>query len=370
MTYGNYPQRDGVKKILVIKLRHLGDVLLSTPVFSALKKTFPEAEIDAYVYKEAAPVLEGHPAIRKLWLLDRGERGLFSEAGRLLALRKEGYDWVLSLTEGDRAAIAALASGARVRAGFSPKGLWQKKIYTHPVKQTPGTRHTVERGLDAVRCLGIFPPPEERELFFPLREEALQWAKKTAGEGYVLVHPTSRWRYKCWPKSSVRALLQGLLREGKKVVVTSGPALEERLWVQEALEGVEGVLDLSGKTSIQELAALVQGARLVVCVDSFCLHLTSALKKRVVALFGPTSEKTWAPWNHPNAVVLAEPLPCRPCYQDGCGGSKYSDCLERLSLKRVQEAIDESFLQSSSGGLLDPRRALAPSPREALCPLG
>jgi len=370
MTYGNYPKREGVKKILVVKLRHLGDVLLATPVFSALKKTFPEAAIDAYVYKEAGPVLEGHPAIRKLWLLDREKRGIFSEIKRLSLLRREGYDWVLSLTEGDRAAITALASGAKVRAGFSPKGFWQKKIYTHPIKEASRERHTVEKGLDGVRCLGIFPPPEERELFFSVPEEARRWAGEAAQEGYVLIHPTSRWRYKCWPKSSVRALLVGLLAEGKKVVVTSGPALEERRWVEEALSGVPGFLDLSGKTSIQELGALIEGARVVVCVDSFCLHLTSALKKRVVALFGPTSEKTWAPWNNPEAVVLTEPLPCRPCYQDGCGGSKYSDCLERLSVERVRLAIGESFPQNSSGALPDPKRALPQCRKEALSLLG
>lgn len=355
MTYGSYPSREGVKKVLVIKLRHLGDVLLTTPFFHCLQKALPsETKIDAYVYKEAAPILSDHPAIHRLWLRDPTQKSFFQEVAFLWKLRKERYDWILNLTEGDRGAIVAGVAGAQVSAGFLPKGKWQRKFYTHPVKQTPGLRHAVERNLDVLRCLGIFPPLEDRKLFFHVPEEEKRMISSLVGkERYVLIHPTSRWRYKCYPPRLMRALIFWLQEQGERVVVSSGPSFEERKWVADLLQGVEGVVDLSGKTTIKGLGALVEGASCVICVDSFCLHLTSALKKRVIALFGPTSDITWAPWLNPDAQVVAESLSCRPCYQDGCGGSKYSDCLERLSLDQIKRVFtNETTLRSSSDALL------------------
>jgi heptosyltransferase-3 len=74
------------------------------------------------------------------------------------------------------------------------------------------------------------------------------------------------------------------------------------------------------------------------------LHMASALKKPVVAIFGPTSDAAWGPWRNPRAKVVAQNISCRPCYQDGCGGSKYSDCLHTLPVERVLEALDSEVL--------------------------
>src|SRR3990167_6562273 len=126
LSYGDYPDLQSVKKILVMKLRHLGDVLLATPVFQALKERFPEAEIDAYVYREAFPMLQGHPAITRLIGCDRNWKRLSffqrmkREVGCLRDLRASQYDLTINLTEGDRGTVAALVSGAKVRVGKAP----------------------------------------------------------------------------------------------------------------------------------------------------------------------------------------------------------------------------------------------------------
>ena len=133
MTYGEYPDLSRVKKILVVKLRHLGDVLLTAPVFTALKQAMPEASIDAYLYKESIPMLEGHPAISQFIGYDRGWKKLswfkkiLKEAALLRQIRKNRYDLVINLTEGDRGVIAAKVSRAPCRVGFEPKGRWRKK---------------------------------------------------------------------------------------------------------------------------------------------------------------------------------------------------------------------------------------------------
>ena len=348
MTYGDYPDLSQVKNVLVVKLRHLGDVLLTGPVFSALKQALPQAKIDAYVYEEAKPMLEGHPAVNRLIGYDRRWKKLsffkrlMKELALLIEIRKGRYDLVINLTEGDRGAIAAKAARARFRVGCDPKGKWQKKLYTHTVKNAPSLRHAVEKNLDALRRIGIFPAPEERDLFFSIPSEATASMQAKVGEGFVLVHPTSRWRFKCWPSAKVRELIVRLQEQGKRIVLTSGPDPIEKNIVQEIGRGLD-VAVLGGETSLKELGALIALSELLVCVDSVPLHLASALKKPVVALFGPTSDVTWGPWRNPHARVVSQSFSCRPCYQDGCGGSKYSDCLATLPVEQVLAAVEDCF---------------------------
>lgn len=341
MSYGNYPDLSGVGRILVIKLRHLGDVLLSAPVFSYLKKTFPDAEIDGYIWEEAQSMLEGHPAISNLILHNRRWKKLpflqrmQNELQLLREIRSKKYDLVVNLTEGDRGVIAAFASGAKVRVGIDPKGK-KRKLLTHLVKPCPTYRHTVERDLDALRRIGLFPEIDEKELYFHLPEEARRWAKERIGEGpFVVVHAPSRWRFKCLPP---RLMAQVIDRLNQKVVLTGAPS--EREFVQQIVDLTQSdVINLAGETSLKEMGAVMQLSRGVITVDSVALHMASALKVPTVALFGPTSEKNWGPWQNPRSVVVAEARDCRPCHLDGCGGSKRSDCLHRLSADQIAQAF-------------------------------
>jgi heptosyltransferase-3 len=346
VTYGDYPDLSGVKRVLVVKLRHLGDVLLTTPVFTHLKKAIPGALIDAYVYEEAKPMLEGHPLIHDLIGYDRKwkKKGFFhrlrKEWSQLRAIRKKRYDLVINLTEGDRGVFVALVSGAKIRVGFTPKGKWKKKLFTHVVKHCPGLRHTVERNLDAIRRIGIFPGSEERGLFFQVKGDVLLSMRQKVGlSPFTLIHPTSRWRFKCWSVDLLRTLIQRLLNDGKRIVLTAGPDPIETAMVQLISEGLD-VIVLAGRTSLKELGALILLSEMLVCVDSVPLHMASALKHPVVALFGPTSDVTWGPWQNPKARIVSQNFSCRPCYQDGCGGSKYSDCLQTLPVESVLRAIE------------------------------
>jgi heptosyltransferase-3 len=108
--------------------------------------------------------------------------------------------------------------------------------------------------------------------------------------------------------------------------------------VAEISKGLD-VVNLGGAISLKELGALIERSEFLICVDSVPFHIASALKKPVIALFGPTSDVTWGPWRNPNARVVSMEMSCRPCYLDGCGGSKRSDCLESLPLETVWREI-------------------------------
>ncbi len=251
----------------------------------------------------------------------------------LKKVRSHRYDLVINLTEGDRGAIAAKASGAKIRVGFDPKGsglFGKKKGFTHLVKPCPHPRHTVERHLDALRRIGIFPEKAQRDLYLHIPEEAkakiasILSEKQIAPFGYILIHPVSRWKFKCLSTKQIAQLIRALAAKKLPIVLSASSDPDEMAMIEEILSLVPeiGLLNCAGKLTLKQLSALIALSKAVICVDSVPLHIASATGTPVVAVFGPTSEQNWGPWMHPRATVVTQELPCRPCYQDGCGGSK------------------------------------------------
>jgi heptosyltransferase-3 len=355
IPYGEYPDLSGVRRALVVKLRHHGDVLLASATFAALKRALPQAEIDAYIYRDTLPMLEGHPAITGFHLYDSTWKTLPAiarmsrEVDQLRSIRAAGYDLAVNLTEGDRGAIAARVSGAAVRVGWDPEGTglkYKHRLYTHITRRPKTPRHIVEQNLDCLRRIGIFPALEERTLHFHVPraaraalEERLLAAGTRPGE-FVLLHPTSRWLFKCWPVEQVARLIEALHAAGRRVVLSAAPDEREMAMVAALREICRAPLvDLAGRLDLKEVGALVEAASAVVCVDSLPLHLASALQRPCVVLFGPSSELVWGPWRNPRAIVVAREYSCRPCGLDGCGGSKVSDCLVTLPVEPVEAAL-------------------------------
>ena len=130
-------------------------------------------------------------------------------------------------------------------------------------------------------------------------------------------------------------------------MMSAGPDIEEIAMVEEILSQAPGVpvLNCAGKLTLKELCALIAMSKALICVDSVPLHIASATKTPVVVVFGPTSEQNWGPWMHPKARVVTQPFSCRPCYQDGCGGSKKSDCLLSISPHALLAALDEVLVR-------------------------
>ena len=221
-------------------------------------------------------------------------------------------------------------------------------------------RHTVERNLDVVRRIGIFPLPQERDLFFHVPQEALSSVQQKVGPGpFFLIHPTSRWRFKSWPVEQMKELSHQLIQRGHRLVFTSGPDPLETAMVDAIVQGTNAI-NLSGKISLKELAALIQKAEALICVDSVPLHIASALKTPVVGIFGPTSEITWGPWRNDKARIVTQSMNCRPCYQDGCGGSKRSDCLVTLPVSKVLSAYDSLWKEAIWDAVPNPGKGLHP----------
>ena len=343
---------ENLRRVLVVKLAHLGDVLLVSPVLSVLKARAPHAEVDALVYADTAPMLEGHPALSQLFALGRGNAlsRLGSELSLLKRLRGRRYDLVVALSDKPRIAWMTRISGARYAvtpARSDRPGFWQRS-FTHFYPLPRGnTRHTVEVHLDALRRLGLrVEPGEKRIVMVPGREaeqrvDGVMAKHRLEPKRFVQMHPASRWLFKCWPAERVAELIDILHSRGERIVLTGAGDGNEAAYMDEVRKRLrQPVVDLAGQLDLKALAALAARARLFVGVDSAPMHVASAMGTPTVALFGPSGDVEWGPWQVAHRIVASD-MPCRPCGINGCGGSNRSECLETLPLERVLAAIDE-----------------------------
>jgi lipopolysaccharide heptosyltransferase III len=336
-------------RALVVKLRHHGDVLLAAPVLALLKARAPRLEVDALVYDDTMPMLEGHPALSQLFFVGRKwrERGALArftlERHLLKSLRARRYDLLVHLSGHPRGAWLARLLGTRhsVAPVMPGRGRFWAKSFTHFYPLVGGgRRHQVELNLDALRRIGVQPGLHERKVqFVPGADAERKIDELVQGIPFIHLHPASRWRFKCWPAERNAELIDRFAADGHNVVLTSAP--DEVGFIDEILKKTTSQpVSLAGKLSIKELGALTARARLFVGIDSMPMHLAAAMGTPTVALFGPSGENEWGPWNVERRLVTTTHT-CRPCGYDGCGGGKLSECLAFLPVEPVHAAARE-----------------------------
>lgn len=299
------------KRILLIKLRHHGDVLLMTPVISALKQRYPDAEVDVLVYQETMPILSRNQQIDTLWGLERKLRG-WKKISHLLGLYRRlsarHYDWVLHLSDQWNGALLARLLHRYEAIGFDyPKrqrnSRW-RKCFTRLAPLAPSNSlHTVEQNLLALQPLGIEIEDRDKRCTMAINlQDREQIRRQLASLGvhgaYIVVHPAARWFFKCWEDDRFAAVIQTLANDGWPVILTAGPSEQEMQLVSSIISQVRSprVHSLAGQLSLNTLAALIDGARLFIGVDSVPMHMAAALRTDCIALFGPSKIQEWHPW--------------------------------------------------------------------------
>ena len=354
-----------VRRVLVTKLRHHGDVLLASPVLSALKAAAPHVEIDALVYADTAEMLRDHPDMAQLHCIDRSWKklGLIGQGAAEWSLFKDmkarQYDLIIHLTEHPRGAWLSRLLKPRwsVAPRVNGRGRFWKSSFTHFVSPIMGSgrRHVVEQNLDALRRLGIQPAAAKRALTLVPGADAdahVSVRLQSLGlkpAGFVHLHPPSRWHFKCWTAEGWAEIIARIRAAGWPVVLTAAPGdkegrLIEQIQVALAKRNEPPALSLAGSLSLKELGALTGQAKLFAGVDSAPMHIAAAMKTPVVVLFGPSGEGHWGPWGKPRegehqVVTRSAQFNCRPCGLDGCGGGKVSECLTSITPDEVWAAM-------------------------------
>jgi len=329
--------KDG-PRVLVIQTAFLGDVVLTTPLFRALKGLWPDSHLAALVIPETAPVLEQLPALDEIIVHDKRAGGP-GELGRVIKeVRARECDVVVSPHRSARSSLIAWTSGAPRRVGYRENAL--SFLYTERVPR-PLERHEAGRILALAEAMGSRDADPGPTL--ALGDDEREAARAAAGaRPYVVISPSSAWPTKRWTAEGFAAVGDYLAARGYGVVITGGPGEgDEAAATAEAMEAP--AVNLAAKTTARELAALVAEAALVVSNDSAPVHVASAFDTPTVAVFGATvPAQGFAPLAGRSAAAEVPDLPCRPCGDHGgrkCP-EKHFRCMVDLSPADVIRAVD------------------------------
>lgn len=344
---------NAIQRVLVIKLQHLGDVLLSTPVFATLKLQFPHLQIDALIYQETFPILENNSYIDNTHLINRNwkKEGKFVQLQQELNLFKQlknrKYDLIINLSDRWRGAwlVRVLQPQYSVSLPYSHRrGKFWKRSFTHIYRISTLYRHTVERNLDSIRRLGVRPTAGQKKLIYTVSQQAKdKIGVLLTGQGdhkkLIVIHPTSRWMFKAWNPEGFAKVIDTLSSKGFQVALISGPGEIEVSYAEFILQKTQSqVLNFAGKLSLDECGALISEADCFIGLDSVAMHIAASVNTACVVLFGPTTDKVWFPWLVEHRII-AEDFSCRPCGLKGCGDSMVSECLQCIESEKVVAAV-------------------------------
>lgn len=343
-------------RVLVVALRRLGDVLLTTPLIRSLKRAWPDATIDALVFRGTEGILDGNPDIADVIAMP--ERASAGEGLALLQRLWRAYDLAISTQSGDRPTLFAWGAGRRSVGFIDGAGLLahvKRRAVDHPVPVASGM-HRVREVLRLAEALGI---PSVPEIVLPRARPA-----PTLDRPYAVIHAAPMFRYKRWTDEGWRGLAAELAGRGLTVVATTGPGENERRVLDQVWRG-DAVVRRFDPLAWGELAGLIAGAQLYVGPDTSVTHLAAATGTPTVALYGPTDPRLWGPWpadglaepwgaagtiqNRGNIWLVQNPPSCPwsilPCQQEGCERrlDSYSRCLDELTVSQVLSAVDAAL---------------------------
>lgn len=337
-------------RILLIKPSAVGDVIHALPVLVKLRRRFPSARIDWLVTPANAELVRSHPALSNVVLFDRKNlRGFFLRpsamrrfAEMMHGIRAAQYDLVIDLQGLSRSAWMALLSGSRTRIGFANAREWAWLFYTHRIPVPTLEAHAVERNLWLGPMLGLDDAPPDFRVHLPaevVASVAQLFAKHNLTDRKVaMLAPGTTWETKHWLAEGFAEVAQDLVNKGFAVVLVGSPSEADRC--RQIAQKCPAAVDLSGQTTLAELAEIIRRSALCVTNDSGTMHLAVAMDRPLVSIFGPTNPVRTGPYARPQAVVRAG-LPCSPCYLRKLRQCPYDlACMKRITAKMVVEKIE------------------------------
>jgi len=339
-----------VRKVLLVRLRSIGDTVLSTPSLFALKRFLPHAEIDILVEDWVAPVLDGHPHVTNVVALERGGMGPRLRVAQ--EIRAAGYDVVYNLHGGTTATLLTRATGAPHRVGYQTYQYAQ--LHNH---QSPSASllwgqqktHSVEQQLALLGWTGVPVTDRPRTHLVVTSAAAESIARRLSEAGLddrkiALIHPAAAFATKQWATQHFARVAESLAERGyASVAIGASP---ERALL-DALVDEASVRIITFELSLPEVAALAARSQLFVGNDSGIAHMAAAVGTPSVVIFGSSNVAHWRPWNTAPAEVVREEMACQPCHGYFCEKFPEPECILRVPVDRVVNAIDRILINAN-----------------------
>lgn len=358
VTADNMPQPLGparwewsnVRRVLIVRLRSIGDTVLTTPSLFALRRFLPDAEMDILLEDWVAPVLDGSDLVDRVITIPRDSNSARARIAR--ELRASHYDLVYNLHGGTTATFLTRATGAKHRVGF--ESYQYARLHNH-VAPSPlqiwgrPTLHSVEQQLALIGWTGV-PVTDRPPTRLAVTETALNSVHdKLVAEGFnrensfAVIHPTAAFDTKTWAAENFARVIDHLWDQGLiPVVVVSH---EERAAGDGLKSLTKAPVVLLADLNLPEVTTLASRATLFIGNDSGIAHIAAAAGAPCVVIFGSSNRNHWRPWTtKPNEVVFEE-MPCQPCPGYFCGEFEKPECILRVPVERVTGAVDRVLKQ-------------------------
>ena len=345
-------------KILILKPSSLGDVIHALPVLRLLKQHDPTHEIFWWVNSGLVPLLENDPDLSGLFRFPRQRSGSLAFwpefLGTLWNIRKERFDCVIDLQGLARSGVMAWLANAQTSIGLDNEREGTREgaqtFYDRLAPRSPDGTHAVDRYLAVLPTFGA--AVHQDFVWLPERKEISakvisQWNVKS--EPWVALVPGARWDSKRWPTKYFSAVVQSLAARVPEVKFAVLGAREDQSLAAEIVRAdPQRCVDLTGKTSLPELIEWTRLCRLVITNDTGPMHIAAALRKPMVAVFGPTAPASTGPYGFLGDVLQTNNLPCVPCYKSSCGYRDPLACLHAISPAQVVDAALKKLSSSAA----------------------
>jgi heptosyltransferase-3 len=323
-------------KILIIQLRRIGDVIVTTPVIDVLRGQFPAAQIDFLVEPAAAPIVEGYPGLTESLVFDKAKYVYW-----VRELRRRRYDWVLDFMNNPRTAQLSWLSGAPVRVGFVVP-FWSL-VYTHRVARPIGDVYAVRNKFALLHRLGV-PTPPSRLPQLKVRDTEFDgvrdwWVAEELDKvsERVAVMPKHRHEIRQWPATKFSETIRRLLLKPDRAIVLVG-GKDERSYLEDVAREFSSRVSILPAGTIHRAAAILSRCQVAVTNDSGLMHLAVSVGTPTVTIYGPTSPGSWNPRQGPHRYVQADGLACLVCNRDRCPFGH--ECMEWVSPERVVQETE------------------------------
>jgi heptosyltransferase-3 len=355
-------QLERIPALLLIRLRSLGDSILTLPLLEAIHLWRPELRLDVLADRQFAPVFAHHPAVREVLLVERREIRRWAKSRVVIELARRRYPAVFNLHGGTTSLLYSIASLAPLRIGHQHYRMPWAYNFRIPSaievwrKERP---HTVEHQLSLLRVLGL-PIPDSPHATLHLEEGACERVQERLrradipAQGYFLIHPTATLYTKQWQEENFARVADYLFeRHSLSVILTSAPG-EARVLLEVGRHAAERHHYWSD-LDLEELFALIRGARLFVGNDSGPMHAAAALARPIVVVWGSSNFSAWHPWGTDYEVVRSD-LPCIPCPGYRCAAFGTPKCIRDIPVEEVTAACERMLARTRPVG--EPERKM------------
>jgi len=340
-----------MKKILVAEVNWLGDAILTTPVFKALKKKLPSSYLGVMAVERVRGVFDDNPYIDEVVIFDEKnkQKGFFQKLKFIKSLKKKNFDTVFFIHRSFTRILICFFAGIKERTGY--KRLKSFLFLTRRISPPKEPVSRQERYLYLFERSGITIDDRMPEFFVPPQVSARvdSWLKPLCAKHSFIVgvNPSANWALKRWPQEYFSQLCDRLVKEFNCAVIFTGAGKEASVIEAVRRNMQERSYDFCGKTNLKELAALIKNTKVFISNDSGPAHLAGALGVKTLVIFGPTSEAVTSPKGKYVEIVRSDNAGCDiPCYKTDC---KDNVCMSSIGVEKVYLSVKRMLVDEKKG---------------------